>query len=60
MRSAVFAAGGELESGCQAEYGIDALGKRRTIILSAGGVSVRRGNCREQLDAGASGAEKVD
>jgi hypothetical protein len=31
----VFAAGGDMESGCQAEYGIHALGKRRTTISFA-------------------------
>jgi hypothetical protein len=43
--SVAFAAGGELESGCQADYGIQALGKRHTTILCATHALKRRVSC---------------
>jgi len=50
--SAAFAAGGELESGCQADYGIQALGKRRTIISFATYALRRRVCCAKWIGAG--------
>lgn len=63
--SAAFAAGGDLESGCQAEYGIHALVRRRTTISSAtyalgqeaacrpgtGGVLVSKGDRHRKFDS---------
>jgi hypothetical protein len=59
--SAAFAAGGGLESGCQAEYGIDALVRRRTAILFVMCVSEKPVSCGKLIGAwiGTTAGEKL-